>query len=522
LHNGAFFSIRVWGSGSTGDTIYVDDVRFEGAAPVTMTPTYTSTATDTPVPPTATKTLKPTNTPRATSTPKPTRTPSPGETPALEESTAPTLAAQPAGGALVNGGFEDVAEGVPASWEKYGGSLSSATAPVRTGTRSARFESTTDSTKWVFQLVSVAGGETNAFTAWVLHEDSGVGSAFLRVSWYATEDGSGTAIGTADSVTRLDAPSPEWRYLTTEGATAPPEARSAKLRVMLQPKSSARGAIYIDDASWEAAASASTRQTAGDGAPAPGESRSVAGASRQSSGRTSSSPRLGGSGATARIVINEVLYDSTGDGTDADGEWVELYNAGDLPVSLEGWMLADNTSVDIIDAVTVPGRGFAIVAGSRDFTTRYPGYAGPLFVVDGSIGNQLGNDGDVLVLVDPAGSFVDAISWGTDSGALDPAVADVPAGHSLERRTPGLDTGSASDFVDNESPSPGLAYAASGSPRSGAGEQPSGGAVQILEGDSGFSSEWLAWAVAAASMAALAGVASWRLVPAIARRLSHP
>ena len=523
LHNGAFFSVRIWGSGSTGDTIYVDDVRFEGAPPVTMTPTYTATATDTPVPPSPTKTLKPTNTPKATNTPKPTRTPNPGETPAPVESATPAQQASAPGSALDNRGFEDVVEGVPAPWEKYGGSLTSATAPVRSGTRSARFESTTDATKWVFQTVTVSGGDTNAFGVWILHEDASVGAAFLRVSWYATHDGSGTAIGTADSVARLDSPSPEWRYVTTEGVTAPPEARSAKLRIMLQPKSSARAAIYVDDASWEPASPAATQQDAsGDDSSTVAEGRTVAGTSRRPSARASSSAALSTGGGTARIVINEVLYDAVGDGTDADGEWVELYNAGDLPASLEGWALADNTSVDVIDAITIPGRGFAIVAASPDFSVRYPSYQGPLFVVDGSIGNQLGNDGDVLLLVDPAGGFVDAISWGAEAAALDPAIGDVPAGHSIERRTPGLDTGSAGDFVDNESPSPGLAYSPGAGSASVTDEQPSKSTVQVLDGGSGLSTDWLPWALAAVSMAALAGVASWRLFPAIAGRLRHP
>jgi hypothetical protein len=185
-------------------------------------------------------------------------------------------------------------------------------------------------------------------------------------------------------------------------------------------------------------------------------------------------------------------------------------------------MLADNTSVDVIDAITIPGRGFAIVAASSDFEIRYPTYRGPLFVVDGSLGNQLGNDGDVLLLVHPGGAFVDAISWGVETAALKPAIGDVPAGHSIERRTPGLDTASAADFVDNESPSPGLAYEPDAVAPSSGAEKEASSPVEILEGESGFSTDWLPWLLAAASMAALAGVATWRLLPAITGRLRHP
>jgi hypothetical protein len=504
---------KIGGTGSPGDVVYVDDVRFDGASPATMTPTHTPTATNTPIPPSPTKTPKATNTPKPTGTPKaePTAT-------AVPEEGGGTQAF--ASGALINPGFEDVADGVPVAWDKYGGSLSSATSPVRTGGRAARFESTSDSTKWLFQSVTVTGGDAYAFDAWVLHNDPGVASAFLRVSWYESADGSGTALGTADSTVRLDVPSSEWRWLTTGVIPAPPEARSAKARVVLGPVGAGRAAIYVDDAAF---GPADPSLVASEPEPAAGTSRSEP---SSSSARTGARSSVAGTTAapaeasSARILISEVLYDATGDAPDADGEFVELYNPGNRPSSLEGWMLADNRSIDVFDAVTIPAHGYVVVVASDshliDIDITVPELN--LAVVDGRIGNSLGNDGDVVVLLDPAGRFVDAVSWGADRAAMEPPVDDVPAGHSIERLRLDLDTDTAPDFIDNESPSPGGPYEAAADAPS---RVRSGNSVEILSGESGLSLDWLPWAVAAVSVSALAGVASWRIVPALADRLRH-
>jgi hypothetical protein len=504
-------------TGSTGDIVFVDDVRFDGAPPATMTPTNTPvppTGTHTPLPPTGTRTPKPTNTPKATSTPKP------AATEAVEATAGESDDRRGTVGGLRNAGFETVAEGAPDGWEKYGGSLTIATAPVHSGAYSARLESTTISTKWVFQTVAVSPNQTYAFDGWLLHNDAGIGSAFLRVSWYASFDGSGTAIGTADSLLRLDGPSDEWRFLTTGSIAAPPDARSAKLRVMLQPVSATRAALYVDDASFGSAAPAPPTAESDE---EPGD---IAVAGARSGGSRVSQPRATAErepegvpppALDARITINEILYDPESS-PDSGGEWVELYNAGALPISLEGWMLADNRSVDVIDTLTVPAGGLAIFAPAG-FAQLYPDYNGAIEYVRGSIGNSLGNDGDVLVLLDPSGRFVDSVSWGTNVAALDPSVEDVPEGHSIERRTLGRDTQAAEDFVDNEQPSPGLPYTAPSTSPDVTGGKP--GSVQVLTGEAGPSFGWVPWALATVSMAALAGLASWRVLPSLAARLRH-
>jgi hypothetical protein len=499
----SWVSIRLFGTGVAGDIIYVDDVHFSGAPPATMTPTNTHTATATPIPPTPTRTPRPTSTPKRQATP-----------------TVPPATLSIASGRINNPGFEDVVNGLPSSWQKYGGSLSSATTPIRSGGRAARLESTTDSTKWLFQTVAITGGASYAFGAWLWHDDPNTASAFLRVSWYASPDGSGEAIATADSLTRLDAPLDSWRYLTTGGITAPPEAQSAKVRILLQPLGSARAALVVDDASFATADPATSAPPshvlADDEATTAGSSVSPRHTAADT-GRTAASTLPLASGA-AKLVINEVMYDSL-ESPDAEGEWVEIFNAGDAPISTAGWLLADNRTVDRLPDVTLVPGAFAVIVASDRLYQKMTEADITVLRVGGQIGNSLNNEGDVLVLIAPSGRFVDAVSWGDSTSALDPSIPDVPAGHSIERRLAGADTDSAADFVDNERPSPGMPYPAIGSasPSRVHGQS----SVQVVSGDTSVSTSWLVLLAVSLSTGVLAAALASRAAPFIAQRLRH-
>lgn len=153
------------------------------------------------------------------------------------------------------------------------------------------------------------------------------------------------------------------------------------------------------------------------------------------------------------IVIGEVQYDPAPSGSENAFEWIELHNAGEQPVPLAGWQIADNRAADPLPDVTIAPGGFLVVAGER-FLELFPAYAGPLVTV-ASIGNGLGNSGDRVQLIDAGGTVVDALSYGDDAGILDPPVPPVAAGHSLERVPAGVDTDAASDWADQPAPSPG-------------------------------------------------------------------
>jgi len=486
----------------TGGVAWLDGVSFTGAPPSTRTPTPT------PSPTVSAATASPSPAPSRTSEPSSTPTPSDVVTTDLE-----------------NGGFEvwDDA-GMPAAWSKYGGTVV-ASGRARSGTRAAELRSATTASKWLYETVLVDPSGGYEFSAWVLDDDPAVAAAFLRISWYESSDGSGAATATDDSTARLAAPSGDYRPLTTGAVRAPASARSAKLRIMLDPVSAAPAAITVDDARWDrreigepAIATPAALGDADTGATeaAPASTRR----STRGAAPTRDAPvPAASSGSDVGLRINEVLYDPDGDARDATAEWVELYNAGDTPVSLGGWQLADNRAADVLPELSVPAHTFIVVSPDTGFAARYPGFSALLALVDGSIGNSLGNEGDRVLLIAPDGTVVDAVSWGSDASALAPPVADVPAGHSIERREAGLDADSADDWVDNESPSPGAPIA----PRPVA---PAAPPEQLATAShAGAHLGWLPWALIAGSGAMLVSVLGWRAAPAVTSRLRlhrHP
>ena len=158
------------------------------------------------------------------------------------------------------------------------------------------------------------------------------------------------------------------------------------------------------------------------------------------------------------VLISELLYDPEEPGPDAHAEWVELHNPGTSPVELGGWILEDGSARDRLPAHRLPAGGFALVAASEASARalRARG-AAVLLLPDGRIGGGLGNEGDVLRLRDPTGAERDAVSWGGNLEALDPAAPDGPPGRSLERIPPGRDRDLAEDWWIQPAPSPGRA-----------------------------------------------------------------
>jgi hypothetical protein len=139
-------------------------------------------------------------------------------------------------------------------------------------------------------------------------------------------------------------------------------------------------------------------------------------------------------------------------------EWIEIYNPTSQGISLKDWKLVDNSGAETIihDNKKVPAGGFALVSKDADtwkFWNENP--AAVKIELGQQIGDGLDNSGDRLILKNPAGQIVDALSYGADTSVFNPSIPPVPLGSSFERKTPGFDTDAAFDFVTRTPPTPG-------------------------------------------------------------------
>lgn len=125
-----------------------------------------------------------------------------------------------------------------------------------------------------------------------------------------------------------------------------------------------------------------------------------------------------GAGASLSVVINEVLADPGGLDTNGDGvvssiqdEFVELANAGALPVELGGWTLSDAIGLrhSFAAGQTILSGGFFTVFGGGAPS----GFANAATASSGRLG--LNNAGDTIALHDPDGALIDALTYSSST-----------------------------------------------------------------------------------------------------------
>ena len=113
--------------------------------------------------------------------------------------------------------------------------------------------------------------------------------------------------------------------------------------------------------------------------------------------------------AQSDVKINEIMYNPQG--TDADLEWIELYNNDAEAVNISGWTV-DNNSIS--DNVMQPG-DYVVLARNK---TAFEDYYGALScsVIEVRLG--LTNDpGDTIVLCNITGAEVDNVTYNASLGA---------------------------------------------------------------------------------------------------------
>lgn len=168
----------------------------------------------------------------------------------------------------------------------------------------------------------------------------------------------------------------------------------------------------------------------------------------------------------SNVVINEAYIRPDAshglDCPDSKGqchEWVEIFNPTTQDINLKNWSIVDasGTIRTINASKTIKANSFAILTKSNSEFARFWSIPKNTQVIELGqiIGDGLGNTGDRLRLLNPAGTEVDAISWGTDT-YLPHYIGSPAQGHSLERLVPGFDTDNGTDFTDRMAPTPGL------------------------------------------------------------------
>ncbi len=177
---------------------------------------------------------------------------------------------------LSNADFED---GIN-NWSKYGGDLQVTSSPVNNGSSAAKFISSTQSTKWIYQIIPVTGGLAYAFSGYVLKNDNNIASILLRVAWYSSSNGSGSELSHNDSTITLTENNSSYQLLSTEAIIAPDAANSARVKGVAAFSSTTQTIAYFDNFTFEQVpmptpspsptpAPTSTNQTSSTKSPTP-------------------------------------------------------------------------------------------------------------------------------------------------------------------------------------------------------------------------------------------------------------
>jgi len=178
------------------------------------------------------------------------------------------------------------------------------------------------------------------------------------------------------------------------------------------------------------------------------------------SGNTGGNVNIKSGSASASININNQVNQNNSGACPKvqNDEWIELFNPTEQAIPLKNWTISDNSGISrtiLGNRKLNPGQ-FALI--SRDDSTwrfwKIP--SGVLKIPLGKqIGDGLDNQGDRLILRSDKGAIVDELSYGDDTTIFNPSVPLVSLGASFERLVAGFDTDVASDFKQQNPPTPG-------------------------------------------------------------------
>jgi len=119
--------------------------------------------------------------------------------------------------------------------------------------------------------------------------------------------------------------------------------------------------------------------------------------------------------SSAQVIISEIMYDLA-EGSDSGREWIEIYNAGSVPVTVSDLKITENETNHAIKAeanAALALGGYAVIAdNSAKFKADWPAFSGLLF--DSAF--SLNNTGESIGLADATGVPRDAVVYTNASG----------------------------------------------------------------------------------------------------------
>lgn len=153
-----------------------------------------------------------------------------------------------------------------------------------------------------------------------------------------------------------------------------------------------------------------------------------------------------------QIVVSEINYNS--ENSIEAGDWVELYNTSNAPVSLNGWTMKDNSDINIFTFGTsslAAGARLVLVNDAAAFATQHPNV-----IPAGTFGFGLGNISDAVRIFNNVGTlissvnYIDSLPWPRGADGL---------GRTLEVLNPAGNLNDPSNWFDGcMGGSPGQAY----------------------------------------------------------------
>lgn len=116
------------------------------------------------------------------------------------------------------------------------------------------------------------------------------------------------------------------------------------------------------------------------------------------------------------MIITEYLADPTPAGP---GEWVEIYNASEIPITLSGCTIGDSTAsaaLPVAPSTMLNPGSFVVLGQSRPlFESWYSGFAGTFIEISGW--RELNNGGDKIRLRGSLGEFIDSLTYTQTHGS---------------------------------------------------------------------------------------------------------